>query len=126
MTSSNAAANAPCSITYANRQIGTRMLPSPYTINSNRTRRRSTKAVAAASMARAPRVGVTIAAAPDAQPAISDPGHPLGGRSTLMSAAEAATIENRVVNQWWLIWVQGPCDMTTHPSAMTAEIGAFF
>jgi hypothetical protein len=42
----------------------------------------------------------------------------------LTSAAQADTIENNVVNQWWLIWVQIPCDMTTHPTAISAEVGA--
>src|SRR5438309_8418017 len=124
MTSSNAAVNAPFQITYVKRHIGMSALASTYAINLDRWRRESTKLVAAASITSAPRVGVTIVAAPAATPAISGSHCRPCGFSTLVRAAQAATMENSVVNQWWLICVQSPCDITAHPIATSAEEGA--
>src|SRR5580658_1156620 len=83
------------------------------------------KAVNVASTASAPRVGVTIAAAPAITPAII--GHRDDPRAWPMFTrpAQTAAIENKVVNQWWLTWVHMPCDIATHPIARTAESDAF-
>ena len=59
-------------------------------------------------MASAPRCGVTIAAMPAATPAISGHRSQRCACSTLARAAQAATIENSVVNQLWLTCVQIP------------------
>ena len=99
-------------------------LPSANAINPVLWRREPTKPVAAASIASAPRVGVTIAAAPAANPATSGCHCRRCGFPTLERAAQAATMESSVVNQWWLICVQNPCDMTAHPIATSAEEGA--
>ena len=124
MTSANAAAIAPCSITYTKSNIGMSALPSAYAINMPLWRHEPTKPIAAASIVSAPRVGVTIAAAPAATPAnIGCHCHRLG-LSTPARTAQAAIMENSVVNQWWLICVQAPCDMTAHPIARSAEDGA--
>jgi hypothetical protein len=53
----------------------------------------------AASIARAPRVGVTIAAVPPAAPAISGHRSQRGECSKLARAAQTLTIEKSVVNQ---------------------------
>src|SRR5262249_6954466 len=118
MTSSKAAANAPCPITYARTHIGTRALASANAINPVHE---PAKPAAAASIASAPRVGVTIAAAPAANPATSGCHGRRCGFATLARTAQAATMESSVVNQWWLICVQAPCDMTAHPIATSAE-----
>src|SRR5262249_15287019 len=124
MTSSNAAANAPCPIRYVTRHIGMSALPSVNAINLALSRREPRKLTAAASMASTPRVGVTIAAAPAETPAISGCHCRRWDFLTLARAAQVATMENSVVNQWWLICVQIPCDVTAHPIATSAEKSA--
>ena len=70
-----------------------------------------------------PRWILIAAAAPAASPAIS--GHFRHcGFPILARAAQAAAMENSVVNQWWLICVQAPCDIIAHPIATSAEEGA--
>src|SRR5262249_59609715 len=87
-------------------------------------RREPTKPVVAASIASAPSEGVTIAAAPAATPAISGPHCHSCGFLTLARAIQTATVENSVANQWWLIYVQIPCDLTAHPTATSAHQNA--
>src|SRR5262249_19392671 len=121
MTSSKAAANAPCPITYARTHIGTSALASANAINPVLWRHEPAKPAAAASIASAPRVGVTIAAAPAANPATSGCHRRRCGFATLAGTGQAATMESSVVSQWWLICVQGPCDMPAHPTATSGE-----
>src|SRR4051812_7502239 len=94
-------------------------------INSARCLRRFRKGVTPAIIARAPRVGVIIAAAPAAVPAIRGHRSQRSDVSMLARAAEAATIENSVVNQWWLPCVgKVTCDRITHAVVRRAESGA--
>src|SRR5215467_14565951 len=111
-------------MTYASTHTGTNADARANTTNPVHWRYEPTKPVAAASMATAPRVGVTIAAAPAANPPTSGCHGRRCDSPMLASAAQAATIENSVVNQWWLICVQAPCDMTAHPITRSAEVGA--
>src|SRR6266403_5229879 len=93
ITSSNAATNAPVQITYAKRHIGMRAPASTYAINLDCWFRKFTKLTAPASITRAPRVGITIAAAPAANPATTGSHRLRCGFSTLLRTAQAATIE---------------------------------